>query len=126
MAPSLTSKNPESNSSKFHHSTLKRENKQQNIKKDCIELEKVKDLSKFIPGEIPPFNKDSKTKFRNTIVHSESEVPHFLRERTSSRQRQTIDGDQVRKTVKSFNDLLNANEKTSQQLYKEVKEAAEL
>ena len=43
-----------------------------------------------------------------------------------SSNRFSIDGDQVRRTVKSFNDLTDANMKTSQQLYKEVKEAAEL
>ena len=37
-----------------------------------------------------------------------------------------MDGDQVRRTVKSINDLTSANEKTSRQLFKEVKEAAEL
>ena len=76
--------------------------------------------------ETPPFHKDKKSKFRNTIDHFESEIPHFLKERTPSRHRLSIDGDQVSRTVKSFNDFTDANMRTSQQLFKEVKKAAEL
>ena len=106
-------------------SKLKGENAQTSIYKDSRGKIKVKDWSKFVPEEIPPFDKNSKTKFRNTIDHFENEILHFLRERTPSRHRLSIDVDQVRRTVKSFNDLTDANEKTSQQLFKEVKEAAE-
>ena len=79
IASPLSSNNTESNS-KFHHTTLNSEKEHHKIKRYSIKDKKVKDLSKFIPGEIPPYNKESKTKFRNALDHFESEVPHFLRE----------------------------------------------
>ena len=124
IPPPLATSNSNSETGNMHsHTTAKKGDDQHN---DNNKREsKVRDWSKFIPAEIPPFDKDRKTKFRNTIDHFESEVPHFLRERIPSSNRFSIDGDQVRRTVKSFNDLTDANLKTSQQLYKEVKEAAE-
>ena len=78
-------------------------NKKQNKKEGNNKKKKYSDLSKYISAEISTYENTNKSKFRNTQQNIESEIPQYLRSRSQSKDRLSIDPEQIKKTINHFN-----------------------
>ena len=95
-------------------------------RKENSKLPKTKstpDLTKYLPTEIPPFKNTSTSNIKTKAQNIEKETPQFIKSRKPPDQRLSIDPEQFRKTIQSFQELSNANEETAQQLYTEIRKA---